>query len=307
MSLKKVKFSDVLNELVSQKFYRNRRALAKQIGVSSSAVAQYLSGTSKPTFEVLCQLAAALDVSLDYLVFGTTTSSIQQPDLSSPVIAAFDRRLAELTAGVYRRNDFFSRLIATLEKKVSIAIDETKGNLSLPAGFLTDDEIMSIERCSKSVDLISMNLVYDIVEENGEYSPGRFAEIVASNIKQGVHYKFLLPGSYSASRAKNVSDQYRKLLLRFGCQHAELKKNIEFRHTEDLVVSGMGFCLLDLKALEATAEPLAQRVTEHLTDGWMGYTIAPSKQSHGDSVMDEFHLANGRAYFDKLWKKTTRC
>lgn len=57
---------EVLKEMRKEKGL-TARELGEKVGVSESAISQYENGVKKPSYKTLLALAAALDVSVDYL------------------------------------------------------------------------------------------------------------------------------------------------------------------------------------------------------------------------------------------------
>jgi len=62
-------FKERLVELVNQSRY-TQRELAKMVGVTESAMSQYLSGDREPKIGIVANLATALDTTSDYLIYG---------------------------------------------------------------------------------------------------------------------------------------------------------------------------------------------------------------------------------------------
>lgn len=312
--MREVTFAATLNQLCIQRYGRNRAELAQAIGVSESALAQYTSGTTTPRFQVLCHLAQVLEVSLDYLVYGHEAVPRNMLEAASPMLRSLDQRLEVLTDAAHRRADLLARLVGRVKESLGTVI-ETKisdalaavNELHLPAGFLTDDEVMVLESCAMQVDIISMNLAYDIIETSEGIAAGRFAEVVAENLLRDVRYRFLLPVSIEADRAKRVATGYRDLLNQLGCTRQLVTTHCQFRHSSHRVMSGTGLCRVDRRRLRDREPALEERLSQSLSkENWIGYTIAPSHVSHGDSVMDIDHLQNARSHFDQLWATADR-
>jgi transcriptional regulator with XRE-family HTH domain len=94
-----VKFAQVLEELLTERYRRNRAALAQAAHVSPSALSQYVRGKATPSLEVLVHLAGALEVSIDYLVFGRDQqSSAPEGYLSSQLEAGIRRAQTDAAA-----------------------------------------------------------------------------------------------------------------------------------------------------------------------------------------------------------------
>src|SRR5690348_7743520 len=88
-----VKLDQMLAHLIEQQGYtRARKIICKEVGISPSALAQYMkppptpqekeqgAKVVRPSFEVLVALADFFAVSLDYLVFGEHPGQVQALD-----------------------------------------------------------------------------------------------------------------------------------------------------------------------------------------------------------------------------------
>src|SRR5829696_3925957 len=71
-----IRFAQVLEQLLNERYKRNRAELALKAHISPSALSQYVRNRATPSLEVLAHLAEALDVSIDYLVFGRDEQSL---------------------------------------------------------------------------------------------------------------------------------------------------------------------------------------------------------------------------------------
>lgn len=61
----------------------SQRELAKKVGLHSSAVSHFETGTRKPSLDNLCQIADALKLSTDYLIGRTDEGNVER-DMCSP-------------------------------------------------------------------------------------------------------------------------------------------------------------------------------------------------------------------------------
>src|SRR4051812_7327275 len=87
-----IKLDEMLARLIEQQGYsRARKIVCKEVGISTSALAQYMkrppteeerahgARAVRPSFEILVALADFFAVSLDYLIFG------EQPGQAQPL------------------------------------------------------------------------------------------------------------------------------------------------------------------------------------------------------------------------------
>lgn len=63
----KVLIADRIKELL-ETYHLTQYGLAKQIGISSSAICNWLNGKKEPSIESLWKLADYFDVSVDFLI-----------------------------------------------------------------------------------------------------------------------------------------------------------------------------------------------------------------------------------------------
>lgn len=68
-------FSERLVKLVKRSEY-SQKELAAMVGVTESAMSQYLNGIREPKLRVIANLATALGTSTDYLINGTEEKNL---------------------------------------------------------------------------------------------------------------------------------------------------------------------------------------------------------------------------------------
>lgn len=283
-----------------------RSRLIGELGISASALAQYISGKNTPRLETLCRLADLFDVSLDELICGDAWAA--EPDLN-PVEAAMDERLDTLLARASAQRDLSVRVAMLLADEIDRAVRASRGDSDRPGGMLTDEETLLLEAAAEESWIASLDLFYDIRQQDGDARAGRFARVVAANLAQERRYRFLLPANLEPARARTLADAMRTVLRdTYRCPQAAIRR-CEFRHGRDAQFSGVGFYrLADPTLLPARTRMLLERVRA-VTEGdgrWLGYVIPPSTQVHGDLLMDARHLADGRQLFEQRWHDAAR-
>jgi len=299
------KIGEQINLLLASKKIK-RAMLIDQAGISASALAQYISGKITPKLETICKLADLFEVSLDELICG----NIYTPESNlNPIEEAFEQRLDALLARSSERRDLSVRVGMLLADQIEAAIHSLALSDNSPGGFLTDDETMLLEALAEETWIGSMNFIYDIQAHNGSTQTGRFTKVVASNLKNGRKYKFLIPAHISQEQARELSDKYRVILRdTYQCTPADIKR-CEFKYSQQHQYAGVGFYRLN------TAQPMPGKTRILLekiqaftdTDGhWLGYVIPPSNQVHGDVLMDGTHLALGLKLFETQWRAAVR-
>src|SRR5215469_10171516 len=92
---REVKFGRMLESLIEHDgSSRSRKRISRELGISGSALSQYIHEQSWPSFQKLLAIADFFDVSLDYLVYGQPGSS-SLPDYG-PLYRYIDHALADV-------------------------------------------------------------------------------------------------------------------------------------------------------------------------------------------------------------------
>lgn len=189
-------FAQVLDSLLTEKYRRNRSALAEAAHVSPSALSQYTRRKATPSLEVLVHLADALGVSLDYLVFGRERQAAAPEGgyLARHVETAL--RLAETRSATI--SDLVSRTGARLGETIRQTVEDVMNEDPRPGGLLNDTEVTYIERCSLHTTIMTTTLDMDVSilhpDDGGpRTSPSLFGQLIADNIVNGSRYDYFLP------------------------------------------------------------------------------------------------------------------
>ncbi len=190
-------FAQVLDDLLTDQYRRNRSALARAAHISPSALSQYTRRKATPSLEVLVHLADALGVSLDFLVFG------RERLVSSPEVGHLARhvetavRQAETRAAAI--NDLVSRIGDRLGETIRQTVEDVLDEKTQPGGLLNPSEVSIVESCSQHTTNVTTTLDMDVVILNPESvdptsAPSLFAQVMADNITGGSRYDYFLPG-----------------------------------------------------------------------------------------------------------------
>lgn len=294
-----IKFAETLGLLLeATAFSRKRKEVASEVGVSISALSQYVTGKAVPGFQTLVKLARVLDVSLDFLVFGSSSSEPHAQDYH-PAVRYIDNAVAHLQATTDRQTRIFGRLASALSAELKLASERLAHLGVSQGGIVTDRELTIIEGFSLSTDIVSLNLDADVVGHDSDAAAGPFLPVVASNLSRGRKYRFLLVRQ-SMPWQKRVAE-YRSLLSE-ACGGEHVLGHCQFREADSPIVSGCGFYRLDGTSFEAAEPVLWTRFEEWISEGWLGFSIAASSALQADSLMDPAHLTNGLMSFKALWK-----
>jgi transcriptional regulator with XRE-family HTH domain len=223
-----VRFAQVLEALLNQKYKRNRAALASAANLSPSALSQYVRGKAAPSLPVLADLSDALDVSMDYLVFGREhPSSVVDPGYLIGHHLDEVKRQAQSDAAA--RYDLIARLGAYLAKMIDAAITEAIiPSADHIAGTLTPREAKLLERTSIHTTIVTSNLGAEVLvlstsEARETAAPGVFGSVVIENIRNHNRYTYLIPAGQKLSRDASL---FRQLVIEKG----DLDSSVVDRH-----------------------------------------------------------------------------
>lgn len=293
-----VKLGAVLGSLIERQGYsRNRQKILDSVGVSSSALSQYLRDQSRPSFEKLVSLATFFDVSLDYLVFGQR----EAPSVDAgPVPAMIEHALADARARTSRHAAIVRRITRVLADRVDdVARELAETPNASREGLLQDDELLRLERYARSVDVLSPDLDFDVVTlPDGTAAAGAFLEQVASNLARNCAYRFLA----SAEEGLDSGSTLREMLIaRAGGDDVAALCN--FRLTTVPVM--VGVCLLEIDVVSFSAEEpaLYEQLESYISsEGWIGYAIRPNRESNADMAMSKDRRERARVAFESAWR-----
>jgi hypothetical protein len=175
------------------------------------------------------------------------------------------------------------------------------GIATVSAGQLDDNDTLQLEQFATSTDLVTMNLMYDLINsgEPGEEAAGRFLTVVASNLALARKYRILLPSNGTNWAATALA--YRRLLS--GLSSGDIvSSHLKIRMSKVPLFTGIGIYKLDLVALEREVPLVFEAVRAYVDDaGMLGYVIPPSEQLLADSLLDAAHLKNAITAFEGSW------
>jgi transcriptional regulator with XRE-family HTH domain len=203
-------FAQVLGQLMEDKYRRNRAKLADKAHISPSALSQYVRGRATPSLDVLVALADALDVSLEYLVFGNERATAP-PELGF-LAAHLESHIRASQARLGALHDLTARIGARLEESIQAAAKEILTEAATLAGMITPADVFKLERCSNRVTVVTSDLSQEvlILQHSGEEdvaAPSIFAHIVAENIREGSTYEYIVPQGAAWSQAGGMLSQ----------------------------------------------------------------------------------------------------
>ena len=295
---REVKFGQMLVSLIERGGYsRNRKKISSALDISAAALSQYVREQSRPSFGKLLAIADFFDVSLDYLVYGTPTSSLID---YGPLYRYVDHALAEVQARGSRHSAVVARIGRVLADRIdAVAAELASAPTATREGLLQDDEVLRLERYCRRADILSLNLEFDVIHLEDGIAAGRFLPVVAANLERGSAYRFLVPGP---DRALETTVEACRGLLAEQVGGDRVRESCAFRRTASPLLVGVLLFKLDPVALKAEERALYWQISDYLSeDGWLGCIIRPNNDSNGDMLMDPLHVRRARNSFETLW------
>jgi transcriptional regulator with XRE-family HTH domain len=297
-----IKLGQILRQLIEGHGYnRNRQKILRAVGISATALSQYLHDQVRPSFRTLVALAEFFDVSLDYLVFGIKQEPPGAVPDYGPLARYIDLSLSGIQAKAAQHMSTMGRISSALAREIDQVARRVGEEAALPAGMLLDDESLVLEGYSVDTTIVSLNLQHDIVAFEGTKAAGRFLPVVAHNLIAGRSYRFLLPAP--ARDRRPVVDSFREILQASGVASDTLVQNCRFRVTSVPIATGLGLCQFDIALLRREQPLLYEQISEFIdVDGGLGYVIAANDDVKADTLMDALHLGQARQSVEYMWK-----
>jgi transcriptional regulator with XRE-family HTH domain len=295
---REVKFGQMLESLIERGGYnRNRKKILSALDISAAALSQYVRGQIRPSFGKLLAIADFFDVSLDYLVYGTPTSSLVD---YGPLYRYVDHALADVQARGSRHSAVVARIGRVLADRINeVAAELASAPTATREGLLQDDEVLRLERYCRRADILSLNLEFDVIHRDQGTAAGRFLPVVAANLERGAAYRFLVPGP---DRAMETTVEACRRLLADQVGGDRVRQSCAFRRTASPPLVGVVLLRLDRVGLKAEEPALYWQISDYLgEDGWLGCIIRPNNDSNSDMLMDPPHAHRARSSFEALW------
>lgn len=260
-----MRFAQVLEELLDEKYRRNRAALADAAHVSPSALSQYVRGKATPSLAVLVDLAEALQVSLDHLVFGSDhPSSLSDAQHFASHLEDGIRR-AQSDAAVL--HDLVAKVGARLGQQVRDVAQEFLREASTVGGTLDFQETILLERCSTRTAIVTANLddearISSTAGTGAATAPGQFTSTVIENIAAQSRYEFFIP---VGPEAADAASRLRELVItRGGLDAAVVDRNLKITQIPRACVPGYVLYHVPVLALQKKTGDMYDRLAQFL-------------------------------------------
>jgi hypothetical protein len=216
---------------------------------------------------VLVDLARALDVSLDYLVYGQGSLEAEDHALWVQHLDDTVRRMTSEAASLRQLVDRMGMNIFDRIYEVATEIVKQGG---ARGGALNATELAQVERYSSTTRIATVDLDVDVLlpketSPDGVAAPGQFAGVVAANIAQGNNYVYIIPdGERWIRQARLIVQQVKRFMdVHAGPRVSDttVSDNLQFYAAKNGVVPGYVVYELD-RARMAKEKPLLHDLVE---------------------------------------------
>ena len=251
----KIVFAQVLQQLMDERYRRNRSALAEAAHISPSALSQYVRGRATPSLEVLVHLAEILDVSLEYLIFGRERLTPSAELGYLPYLEAHIRGVAAQSASLH---DLVARIGAKVGETIYATARDILPETSNLGGMLDSTDVINIERCDSHTAIVTRDLNLNVEARADVSAPNVFQQVVAENIRDGGHYMYVIPEGAGWRQAATLLQQEMQRITELSS--SQLNQQLHVRYVAEACVPGSIVHHFDREALNRQATELAARV-----------------------------------------------
>jgi len=291
-------FPSLLLELLERTSGASRRDLATRLGVDVSTVGRYVSGETRPSFDMLIGISDYFNVSLDYLVFKKTGTGGERRALltdAGPVQQFIERELRHQREDQTRHHEAVQRLLALIAEHV----DETARKMvendvfgTVP-GTVTEDESAALEASSVETWIV---LAHD-TSENVDPAVG-LASVAATNLARGRPYRRITPSLADARKRlttlqASVSTEEEK---------TKISESLATRVAARSWPVDVTFFHLDTNELQRVHPVLYQRILPFVHDGWTADFCSPSGRPWQHYLAEKVVFDAARAAYLQLWE-----
>jgi len=291
-----VRFGSILRRLLDERFHSRRKDFAALVHVSESALSQYVRGKATPSLHVLVAIARALDVSLDYLVFGV------EPDAPAPdytLITHVEEAIARTQIKTATLRDFVGRVGSALAEQVeSTAKRLLVENVdTVLGGGLTAVEVRELERISTHIRIATADLDPDVVllpdqdidPADGEVAPAPFTPVISANVGRQREYSYVIPSGLEwRHRARQLRDT---VAASGGFSNALVNRYLKFHPVPRALMPGYVVYKLDLGLVTARTGLLLDQISDFVDEstGLVALTEPTNRQTQHYSLIDTRH------------------
>jgi len=283
----------------------SRADLCEQVGLSESALSNYLNGRIPQSWEPIVALATYFDVSLDYLVTGQENS---RGGAYRDIENLLQHHTIEMEQRVEGQNDLFLRVVDSFMKNTRATVNSAiKENESFSTSILAEEQMWTLERCADEVTIatpyMKNEVVYDV--ELDVLKPGRYFNYVTRCIELNpdIRYHFIVNGE--PLLPKTIEQRYLALLHETGVQLDA--GNVRITVTESPIYSQIVVYHLVESRVKGINETLYQRIHPFMgEDHELGLVLAPSDLAQLNIMMDNKNLQVAKAFLGSIGKVKNR-
>lgn len=283
-------FGQILEQLMNERYRRNRATLAEAAHLSPSSLSQYVRGRAVPSLDVLVHLAEILEVSLDYLVLGRQrTAPLPELGYLTGHLESHMRNLEEHNATLH---DLVTRIGvqagAQLAALVRSAAENLVSECSNIAGTLTPLEVAALERCDAHTMVVMPDLSTEVLVLQQEGledtpAPGFFAHVIVENLLEGSRYEYISP---QRAGLRHMGNLLRQEVIRLSeLAPVVVDRRLQIRYAPHGCIPGFVIHHLAMERLHQRAGHLVEQVMRFVypdqENERMGYlaTVTPASPS----------------------------
>jgi len=295
---KDIHISDNLRALIVGRDV-SRTDLCEQVGLSESALSNYLNGRIPQSWEPIVALANFFDVSLDYLVTGREHS---RGSAHRDIEHLLQHHATEMEQRVEGQNDLFLRVVESFMKNTRATVNSAiKHNRSFNTSILNEEQIWTLERCADEVTIATPYMKNEVIYDPDldELKPGRYFNYITRCIELNpdIRYHFVVNGE--PLLPKTIEQRFLALLHENGVQLDE--GNVRITVTNSPVYTQIVVYRLNESRVKAINETLYQRIQPFTGDNQeLGIVLAPSDQAQLNILMDNKNLQVAKAFLRSI-------
>jgi len=276
----------------------SRTDLCEQVGLSESALSNYLNGRIPQSLEPIVALASFFDVSLDYLVTGQDHS---RSSSNRDIEYLLQHHAVEMEQRVEGQNDLFMRVVETFMKNTRVTVnDAIKTNESFNTSILDEEQVWTLERCASEVTIATPYMKNEVIYDSNtdDLKPGRYFHYVKRclDLNPDVQYHFIV--NAEPLLPKNIEQRFLALLHENG---VPVNDNVRVTVTPSPIYTQIVVYRLIMTKVKAINEILYQRI--HPFAGQekdIGIVLAPSDQVQLNIMMDSKNLGIAKEFLHSV-------
>jgi|GEM_PF-1931961 len=291
-----------LAKLIGQPSYgKNQKEVAAALNISDSTLSGWISGRSTPSFTALVSIARYFNVTLDYLVFGDTTSSrtLEEATLTSYISRMMIRQREVTMNGTW----LSTRILAELGESVHSIAQNLATNLSV-YGIISMSECMIMESYS-----LETWIAWTTLNWPTKTPAVGFSEVWARNISKAHSYRHLIsshPGDPLPALTR-LRDSIRDTLA--PRNNEALMQHVKCRQVTTPIPAELAFYRLDVETFHSAHPILYTQIEPFVhTDesgSWIGDICTPNGVLFDHCLMEKIRFDEAKTYFATTWKDAT--